>query len=681
MTVYDTFSKIDKNQWTDLVEKSSTSSYFQSPECFDFFASTSFLKPFVFGVSENNRLVGILTGYITSDGNFIKRYFSKRAIVCGGALLDPDISEKALKLLLITAKKNLKRKAIYLEIRNYNNYSHYKNAFNVSGFSYQPHLNFHVSTPNVETALKNLSTTRRREIKLSIKSGAVWYETKDLDDIKIYYKILEDLYKTKVKTPLYPLEFFEKLADHSNGKIFIVKLNDKIIGGSVCVMLLDKTIYEWFVCGLDGQIKNVFPSTLATWAAIEYASTGGYSCFDMMGAGKPGDEYGVRDFKSKFGGELVENGRFLYISNPLLFSIGKMAVHIIRYKKKPKKTAAKPTQNNQFEVESQIQKIEKNEWDEFVLKHPNGNIFQTPAMYEVYQNTPKFTPIILIAKDKENKIVGCLMSVIQKDYKGMIGEFTARSIVVGGPLAVNNNAEILDLLLQMYNKLVSSKAIYSQFRNLFEMKNYHLQFENNGYKLEEHLDLLIDLRKSKIELEDQLHKERKRNIAQALKEGLIFKVLDDDADIKNVILILKKTYSRVKVPFSYENLFFNSHHMLNDNVKFFGAFCQGKMIAGQVRLCYKDTVYAWYSGSDSDYFQKRPNDFLLWNVILWSKEHNYSIFDFGGAGKPDVPYGVRNYKLKFGGELVNYGRYEKEHKKLLMFLGRIALNLFKITKR
>jgi lipid II:glycine glycyltransferase (peptidoglycan interpeptide bridge formation enzyme) len=582
--------------------------------------------------------------------------------------------------LLITAKKGLRRKAIYLEIRNYNSYSQYKNAFNATGFSYQPHLNFHVSTPDVETALKNLSTTRRREIKLSIKSGAVWYETKNYNDIKTYYKILEDLYRTKVKTPLYPLEFFEKLADNTNGKIFIVKLNEKIIGGSVCVVLPDKTIYEWFVCGLDGQIKNVFPSTLATWAAIEYASTGRYICFDMMGAGKPGDEYGVRDFKSKFGGELVENGRFLSINNPLLFNIGKIAVNILRYKKKPKRLSEKST-SNQFEVESQIQKIDKKEWAEFVLKHPNGNIFQTPEMYEVYQNTPKFTPIILIAKDKENKIVGCLMSVIQKDYIGIIGEFTARSIVVGGPLAENNNTEILELLLQIYNKIVSAKAIYSQFRNLFDMKNYRMPFEKNGYKLEEHLDILINLRKTELELEEQLHKERKRNISQALKEGLTFKVLDDDVNIKNVILLLKKTYNRVKVPFNYEKLFFNSYFILNDNVKFFGAFCQGKMIAGQVRLCYKNTVYAWYSGSDSDYFQKRPNDFLLWNVILWSKENNFNVFDFGGAGKPDVPYGVRNYKLKFGGELVNYGRYQKEHKRLLMLIGKIALNLFKITKR
>ena len=687
MIIHSSISEIDNAQWQELVVKSPTSSYFQTPECYHFFESLSFLKPFVFGVSENNRLVGILSGYIISDGNIITRFFSRRAIVCGGALLDFTISENAFEKLLLIAGKTLKKKSIYLEIRNYNDYSVYKSTFESAGFTYSPHLNFHVQTPDVETARMNLSTTRRREIKLSAKSGAVWCETKNHDDIKSYYEILKDLYKNKVKTPLYPIEFFEKLVQDSNGKLFIVKTDAKIIGGSVCVILPDRILYEWFVCGLDGQFKNVYPSTIATWAAIEYAASNGYGIFDMMGAGKPDEGYGVREFKSKFGGELVENGRFIHISNPLLFKIGEMAVEIMRSNRmSSKKTVVNhlPVKNEQihsFKIETQIQNIDKNDWSGFILLHPNGNIFQTPEMFEVYNKTPKFTPVILIAKDENNKIAGCLMSVIQRDYKGFMGEMTARSIVMGGPLAENNNSEILDLLLKEYTGIISKKAIYSQFRNLFKMNNYFIPFDKNGYRFVEHLDILIDLEKSKKELEEQLHKERVRNIAKAVKEGLIFKVLNEDEDISDVIILLKKTYDRVRVPFSYEKLFFNSRNVLNENVKFFGAYFEDKMIAGQVRLCYKDTVYAWYSGSDSCYFQKRPNDFLLWNVILWSKDNNYKVFDFGGAGKPDIPYGVRDYKLKFGGELVNYGRYEKEHKKILMYLGRIAFKFYKKIKR
>ena len=377
MKVYNTFSEIDRTQWQELVVQSPTASFFQTPECYEFFSTFSFLTPFVFGVSENDKLVGILSGYVTSDGNIIKQYLSRRAIVSGGALLDISISQKALEKLLITATETLKRKAIYLEIRNYTDYSGYKVSFQAVGFQYTPHLNFHVATTDVDSSLMNLSTTRRREIKLSIKAGALWSETNDPEDVRTYYAILLDLYKTKVKTPLFPLEFFEKLVQQSFGKLFVIKRDNQIIGGSVCVVLSGRIIYEWFVCGLDGQVKNVFPSTIATWAAIEYAATNGYACFDMMGAGKPDDGYGVRDFKSKFGGDLVENGRFLYQINPFLFKIGKIAVRIMRFQsKKPKKTIPTKAPDAGVTIEKQIQKINTADWSDFVKKHPNGNIFQ-----------------------------------------------------------------------------------------------------------------------------------------------------------------------------------------------------------------------------------------------------------------------------------------------------------------
>jgi len=330
MIVHSSASDIVTDQWKQLVERSPTASFFQTAECYNFYASLSFMKAFVFGVSEDGKLVGLICGYLIADGNVLKRYFSRRAIVPGGLLLDPKISDAALQELLKRAVKELKKQAIYIEIRNYNDYSSFRHSIEASGFSYQAHLNFQVSTPDVETALKQLSTTKRRDIKLSGKEGAEWNETTDLAEVKVYYDLLQHLYKTKIKTPLFPIEFFEHLVKLSQGKIFVVKHQGNIIGGSVCVLLPNQSVYEWFVCGLDGQSKNIFPSTLATWAAIEYAAKNGFTHFDMMGAGKPDEGYGVRDFKARFGGELVENGRFLYILNTILYKTGKFAIKIIK---------------------------------------------------------------------------------------------------------------------------------------------------------------------------------------------------------------------------------------------------------------------------------------------------------------------------------------------------------------
>ena len=102
----------------------------------------------------------------------------------------------------------------------------------------------------------------------------------------------------------------------------------------MCPVFVEKAIYEWYVCGLDEEYKEQYPSVMATYAAIEYAKQKGIPMFDFMGAGVPDQPYGVRDFKMEFGGEAVEYGRYLHIRKPLLYKIGKLGVKILKSRKK-----------------------------------------------------------------------------------------------------------------------------------------------------------------------------------------------------------------------------------------------------------------------------------------------------------------------------------------------------------
>lgn len=325
--------EIPLDQWKLLVETSPVASFFQTLECYQFYASLTFLKPFLYGVAEDGILKGIACGYVQSDGGKLKRFFSRRAIIPGGILLDKDIEPDSLTALLEFLKKELRKKAIYIECRNFNDYSEYRPYFEKGGFIYQPHLNFHVPTPNVELALQQLSTTKKRDVKISLKEGVEIAETKTGNDIKEFYQLLKDLYQTKIKTPLFPYEFFENIVCQPFGHLFVVKYQKEIIGGNLCVALDNKILYEWFVCGKDGSYKRIFPSTMATWAAIQFAAENGFEYFDMMGAGKPDESYGVREFKAKFGGNLVEHGRFEMIFNKYLYHIGIIGVKFLKNRK------------------------------------------------------------------------------------------------------------------------------------------------------------------------------------------------------------------------------------------------------------------------------------------------------------------------------------------------------------
>lgn len=328
--VFSSISDINVCEWEQLMKSSPFSNFFQSKQCYEFYNKTDFLNPFVFGVLENHLLKGIIVGYIQSDGGIIKSYFSRRAIINAGPLLASDISDEALFELLSVCKKDLQKKAIYIEIRNFFDYSCYKATFEKVGFYYKQHLNFQIDTSSEEIVMQNMGKSRKRDIKVTLRDGASMVENPTEQEVEQYYSILTDLYKKKVKTPLFPLNFFVELFKYDYAHFLFVKYDDKIIGGTVCVGFPGTPLYEWFACGEDGLYKNIHASTLATFGGIRYACHNEHPIFDMMGAGTPEDSYGVRDFKAKFGGKLVENGRFLCTLNPFLFRLGKLGIKIIK---------------------------------------------------------------------------------------------------------------------------------------------------------------------------------------------------------------------------------------------------------------------------------------------------------------------------------------------------------------
>ena len=360
-----TYHEIDQQQWQELIETSPTATWFQTPEAYEFYAAlSSELIPFAFGIEEcrgdeamrqlgdkdGDRLVGVIVGYITRERNAIKQYFTRRAIIIGGPVIDNDATAEEVAALLNAVKKlqrsDLQPKGrttatrstglspIYIETRNFHDYSRWKEVFQNSGFIYNQHLNFHVDTTSLDQVQSRIGKHRWRYIRLSMRDGAQIVENPTIKQVRAFYTILQDLYRTKVRTPLWSWEFFERLYHVEHAKYILVELDGQIVGGTACVCLPGKAVYEWYACGLDNCRDDIRPLSVAIWGEMQYAAENGYPLFDFMGAGKPDEPYGVRDFKAEFGGELVEYGRLLCVRKPLLYRIGKMGVKFLKRKRK-----------------------------------------------------------------------------------------------------------------------------------------------------------------------------------------------------------------------------------------------------------------------------------------------------------------------------------------------------------
>ena len=328
MIIVRTYSEIDKQNWKSLAETSPLSTWFQTEEAYRFYQSVSDMDAFVYGVVEEDRLVGVIVGYTTQEKCKLKQYFTARTIVVGGPLLDENISESALAMLLQIVKKQ-QGEAIYIETRNLHDYSRWRTVFEANDFAYQPHLNIQVAC----NANHTMSEQRQRQVKKAIKNGAEICEASSEQEIRDWYLILRQLYRQKVRTPLWSEAFFLQFYRNGVGKYLLVKYEGKVIGGMMCPVFADKAIYEWYVCGLDEEYKEQYPSVMATYAAIEYAKRNGLPVFDFMGAGVPDKPYGVRDFKMEFGGEQVEYGRYLCVRESLLYKIGEWGVKMLKIKR------------------------------------------------------------------------------------------------------------------------------------------------------------------------------------------------------------------------------------------------------------------------------------------------------------------------------------------------------------
>lgn len=335
-----------------------------------------------------------------------------------------------------------------------------------------------------------------------------------------------------------------------------------------------------------------------------------------------------------------------------------------------------------YSIFNKFSEVNVADWSEFVKNHSQGNVFQSPEIFETYEKIANFTPNFIVVKE-ENAVVGCLVSVIQKEAKGFLGKLTSRSIIMGGPLAKDNDLEIISLLIEEYKKSIGNKAIYSQFRNLFDFSFAHEVFISQGFKCDKHLDILIDISQQIETIRKNISKNKRGNISKSLNKGAVFIEVNDKSTYLECVKLIRNTYKKIGLPCptdAYFVTFFDELHKVGI-LKAFALEIDKKLIGTRLELCYNNTVYDWWAGADDGYKNCYPNDVIPFQILVWGHENGYRTFDFGGAGKPDVPYGVRDHKMKFGGELVEFGRYEMVHKPLLMSMGKAGLLIYKKLKQ
>lgn len=343
LTIKTDFDSDFISRWDAFVQAHPEGSVLQSHFCYQLFESTVNFDPvLIYCIDEQGAIAGLLLGVVIKESGLLKKSFSSRTVIYGGPLVEAGVEAPSIvfQVLLQRLVDEVKHRCIFIQFRPSFDLSVFKPVFEQLHFRHTPRLNLLVDATNRERLMDGMSASRLRQIKQSIKNGAEIIIPDRASQIDEFYQLLSDLYRHKVKKPLPDRSFFHAFfsltRNGRNGQIFLIECEQRIIGGIMAPGFAANTLFEWYVCGLDEEYRSrhIYPSVLATWAAIDYAIKTGYRQFDFMGVGKPNVPYGVRDFKMRFGGTVVNYGRYIRISNKFIYMLAEFGYNILSLMKK-----------------------------------------------------------------------------------------------------------------------------------------------------------------------------------------------------------------------------------------------------------------------------------------------------------------------------------------------------------
>ncbi len=191
-----------------------------------------------------------------------------------------------------------------------------------------------------------------------------------------------------------------------------------------------------------------------------------------------------------------------------------------------------------FKLTIDHNELDEKDWLSFVFSHSQWNIFQTPKIYKLYKRTEKIEPIILAVKE-DNKIVGILLAFIQKQHIVILGKFSSRALIFGGPLVkkgnLNSEQLIRDLLINEIVIQVRTKSIYLQIRNFSNVMKSKEVFYNHGFKYNTHLNYLINLDNLEYTF-NKFKNEKRRQIRRSFETGV---VISEAKNVEEIQAFLK----------------------------------------------------------------------------------------------------------------------------------------------
>jgi len=327
-----------------------------------------------------------------------------------------------------------------------------------------------------------------------------------------------------------------------------------------------------------------------------------------------------------------------------------------------------------------VNTLPEKEWRRFVEEHPAGNIFHTPEMFQVFSHAKGHRPTLWAAVSNDGHVLALLLPVQITLLNGLLRHFTTRAVSYGSVLCApgtEGGQKALGMLLRAYRREIRGSVLFTELRNLSDLSDLQPVLNEGNFAYEEHLNFLIDLDQPEETIWRKINKSSRQSVRTSRNKGTTVEEVSERQKVVIAYQLLRQVYTRVQVPLASPALFEAAFDILAPRgmFKILLARVDEHYVGTSLLLLHKGRIIYWYAGSDRAFSSYAPGELLIWHALQWGKEHDFHLFDFGGAGKPDEDYGPRKFKAKFGGTLVNYGRNICIHHPYLLRFSRWGYQL------
>src|SRR4051812_23410939 len=112
-------------------------------------------------------------------------------------------------------------------------------------------------------------------------------------------------------------------------------------------------------------------------------------------------------------------------------------------------------------------RLEERLWRDFVEKNPQGNIFHTPEMFQVFARSARCQPTVWTVVNSTERPLVLLLPVQITLVGGLMERLTSRAVVYGSILCdpTPEGKEALRVVLQAYKREIGGSILFTELRN------------------------------------------------------------------------------------------------------------------------------------------------------------------------------------------------------------------------